>query len=386
MIMRIFDYLFRKTETVDPKTNEVWTIFQDSTNELYFTELAFHIATSYIANTIGKCEFKVYRNGEEVKDEMYYLLNVSPNDNENASQFKNKLISKLFYDNESLIVYDKHKFYVADSFGIEEKPLGKNKFTNIKVGIDSIRSSKTADNVFYFRLDDHNVKALIQTMSDGYDEVLKYAYDSYKTSNSEKYKLELANIKAGDTDFNEKFKTTVKKQLEDFINNPKAVYPQFQGYNLTKLSESDGKTDSSDIQRIRKDVFETVAQAFKMPVSMLYGNITNLKELVNTYITFTIEPIAEMISQELTRKTCTFEEWQRGDCIKVDITSINHTDIFDIADKVDKLISSGIYCVDEIRKKMGENLLNTDFSKQHWMTKNYSTSDDALVGDVKGGE
>ena len=384
--MKIFDYLFKRTPSISQSEDKVWTIVGEQTSKLYFTELAFHIATSYIANTIGKCEFKVYRNGEEVKDELYYLLNVSPNDNENASQFKNKIISKLYYDNEALIIYRQNKFYVADSFGIEEKPFGKNKFTNITVGIDSLKSSISVDNAFYFRLDEHNVRGLIQQMSDGYDEILEYAFESFKSVNSEKYKLELPNVKAGDTDFNNQFESIIKKQLKEFIENPKAVYPQFQGYNLSQMSKSDGKTDSTDIRNVRKDVFETVAQAFKMPTSMLYGNITNLKELVNAYITFTIEPIANMIGEELTRKTSTYDEWANGNFIKVDITSINHTDLFDAADKADKLISSGLYCVDEVRKRMGENALNTEFSRQHWMTKNYSKSEDALAGESKGGE
>ena len=79
--MKIFDYLFKRTPSISQSEDKVWTIVGEQTSKLYFTELAFHIATSYIANTIGKCEFKVYRNGEEVKDELYYLLNVSPNDN-----------------------------------------------------------------------------------------------------------------------------------------------------------------------------------------------------------------------------------------------------------------------------------------------------------------
>lgn len=382
--MRIFDFLSR-----DIKKNEdikIYTIFSDVTAKLYFSELAFYIAVSYIAETISKCEFKVYKDNKEVKDELYYLLNVSPNDNENANQFKEKIIERLLYDNESLVIENKEKFYVADSFGIDEKPLGQNKFTNIAVGIENIKSSKKMEDVFYFKLNNKKIKTLIDKMATGYDNLLKTAYESYESAISTKYKLKIDSVKAGDTDFNKEFEEVIKKQLKDFMDNPKAVYPEFEGYTLEQMKTPDGKTDSSDIQRIRKDMFETVAQAFKMPVSMLYGNMTNVKDIVNAYITFTIEPIVEMMNSELTRKTGTFEDWQRGNYIKIDITSIYHIDIFDVADKVDKLVSNGVYCVDEIRKKLGENLLKTDFAKQHWITKNYSTSEEALNPAEKGGD
>ena len=57
--------------------------------------------------------------------------------------------------------------------------------------------------------------------------------------------------------------------------------------------------------------------------------------------------------------------------LKIDTTCIKHTDIFSIADQADKLISDGIYSVDDLRAKLGEIPLNTWWSKQHVRTKNY---------------
>lgn len=384
--MKIVDYLFKKIDLAE--ISEVHTVIGDTAKKLYFQELAFHIAVSYIADTISKCEFKTYEGKEEVKNELYYLLNVSPNDNENANQFKNKMINRLFYDGEALVISLHDKLYCADSFGIEEKPLRQNLYTNIAVGTESIRKSHKAGDAFYFRLDDKNIRTLIKTMGNGYQELADYAFASYKKQNGEKYKLKIDSVKAGDEEFNKEFEEHIKGQLKAFLENPRAVYPQFRGYDLEQMNASNGVTDSTDIRNIKKDVFETVAQAFKMPVSMLYGNMTNVKDIINAYITFTIEPIAKMIGAEITRKTSTFEDWKAGNYVKVDISSIYYVDVFDIADKTDKMISSGLYCVDEIREKLGENTLDTAFSKQHWMTKNYSTSDEALKPESsqKGGE
>lgn len=57
-----------------------------------------------IANALGRCEFRTYRNHEEVREGEYYMWNYSPNVNENSTMFLHKLIAKLYMHNEALIV------------------------------------------------------------------------------------------------------------------------------------------------------------------------------------------------------------------------------------------------------------------------------------------
>ena len=171
-----------------------------------------------------------------------------------------------------------------------------------------------------------------------------------------------------------------------FIKNDNAVYPQFEGYNLEEFGTNIQTKDSSDVVALRKDVFDTVASALKIPTAMMYGNMNNVKEVVNQFLTFAVDPVTDMIEEELTRKTNTYETWKRGNYIEIDTTCINHIDILDVAEKVDKLISSGTCNIDEVRSKVGMNPLNTEFSQTHWITKNYSTSEDALKGGEESGQ
>ena len=368
-------FLERRIDTAD-----IEAITGDIQERLSTKALAFHIAISYIADTISKCEIKRFCKGELVKDKFYYLFNYSPNVNENASQLKTKLIFKLFYDNEALMFENGGNLYVADSFIRERNPLKGDKFTDIALDDETKRFTKKASDVFYFTLDDGRLKQLIDGMLSDLSEMLKYSIETYKSSNSEKYKLTLDEVRTGDKEFNEKFEKVIKKQLEAFINNPKAVYPQFKGQDLTRITGDGGKTDSTDARNLTKEIFEEVAKATKMPVSMLYGNMTNAKEIISSYVTFRIDPLAKMIGEELTRKTSTMEEIQKGTYFDVDTTMVMHLDIFEIADSVDKLIGSSVYCADEIRTKLGEHPLKTDFSQQHWITLNYAKVEDALKG------
>lgn len=374
----LYDYLGKK---IDRAT--IQAIYDNAEAEYSFKKLALYIAISYIANAITKCEFKTYKNGTEEKGEEYYTLNLSPNVNQNSSQFWNKVIFKLYEDGEALVISDKGKMYCADSFGIDEFPILGNKFTNVI--IDNFQFNKTfnAKDVLYFKLDFKCASKLIDETYEKYGKMLACAINAYAKSNSKKYKLIIKNIQAGDENFRKIFEEVVKKQLESFIKNDNAVYPQFEGYNLEEFGNKINAKDSSDVVALRKDVFETVASTLKIPIKMMYGDMNSVKDVVNQFLTFSIDPVADMIGEEITRKTGDFFSWNGGkNRTEVDTTCINHIDILDVAEKVDKLISSGFTSIDEAREKARMNPLNTEFGRKHWMTKNYSTGEEAL----KGGE
>ncbi len=91
-----------------------------------------------------------------------------------------------------------------------------------------------------------------------------------------------------------------------------------------------------------------------------------------------------MICEEINRKRYGKEAYLKGSYLNIDTTCIKHIDIFAIAEKVDKLIASGMYSIDELRKKLKDTLLKTDWSEKHWITKNYS--DINVIEDMEGGE
>ena len=71
------------------------------------------------------------------------------------------------------------------------------------------------------------------------------------------------------------------------------------------------------------------------------------------------------------------------------VASQRDIDILDVAEKADKLIASGTCCIDEVREIIGFDKLNTEFSMKHFITKNYDTAENRLIGDEqnnKGGE
>ena len=372
----LFNFLEKKMEVAEfsPVTQKLF-------DQMAFKELALHIGISYIANTLSKCEFKTFEKGEEVKGKLYYMLNVSPNPNQNSSQFINAFVERYFYQGHSLIVPHGDFIYCADDFDVDDSsPLKENIFYNVTFGNQQLKKKHKANEVFYMRLDNRDVKNLVDSLYMQYGEVIDAALKSFKRTNGAKYRLLLEQYKAGDQAFQQTFEAVIKEQLKAFVENDNAVYPQFKGTELVEFS-SRSPQSSADIIAMRKEVFEVVAQALKIPLSMMYGNITNMNEIVKVYLSICIDPLADMISEEITRKYYTFDEWQSGYRVVIDTSCINHVDILEVADKVDKAVSSGAFCIDEVRERLGREPLNTEFSKSHWMTKNYALAEDMLNGE-----
>lgn len=363
---------------------ELSVIAQNAARQIYFKELGLQIAISYIANTISKCEFKVFEKGEEVHNELYYMLNVSPNPNQSSSQFLNALVTRYYRNGKVLVFPDskRNRLYVADGFSIEQKPLADNIFSNVSIEDQTLMRKFKASDVFYFQLDDVNIKKLIDGAFEQYGTVMQAAIDGFIRRNGKKYKLILDQYKAGDPEFLELYEKFLKKNLETFVNASSAVYPQFRGQNLEEFDKAAAGNygGSADVIAIRKEMFDVIAQAFKIPLSMMYGNITNIKDMINMFLTFTIDPLADMISEEITRKMYPYKDWKKGNYVKCDTSCISHVDILDVADKVMNLIGSGAVCIDEVRGRIDMPLLNNDLGKHHFVTRNYATPEEVLTG------
>lgn len=369
----LFNFLEKKIDAA-----ELQTVTLKMLEQAAMKELALHIAISYIANALSKCEIKTYENGKEAHGKLYYLLNQSPNPNQNASQFVNQIVERCCYDSEALVVLHNDGFYCADSFDVDDSnPLKEFTYTNVAFGCHTAKKRYRASEVFHFKLDNRDVKRLVDLLYAEYSDIIALAMQTFKATNGRKYKLKLDAYKAGDPAFAKLYEDSLSKQLKTFIENDNSVYPEFKGMTLEEFV-ANNRAGTSDIIAMRKEVFDTTSQAFKIPQSMMYGNITNMNEIVKVFLTFCIDPFADMMTEEMTRKKYSFDEWRRGNYIEVDTSCINYVDILDVADKADKAISSGLASIDELRPRVRLKTLDTDFSTTHFITKNYDLAENIL--------
>lgn len=375
MKLNFFDWLGRKIDSA-----RIGTISVSENSQEALKELAFFIAVSHIANAIGKCKIRVYERNKEVKDLNYYLWNVSPNENESSSQFLHKVVEKMFYEGEAIVVPIGDNLYSPDSYEVDnENPTKSNIYKNLTFGEKTMSKAFKSEDIFRFKMDDHSIKTLVDNMYCNYGTVVSQAMKSYKQTNGKKYQYKIDNYPGGTEKFNEDYKNHIQEKLKKYVDSDSAVFPTFKGTSL-EPEKTEGKKDATDIVSLRKEVFEMIGQAMKVPTSIMLCNITNLKEVTEVYLTFCIDPIADMISEEITRKYFGFTGWKNGNYVKVDTSEISHADILDISNEIYNIIGSGVMNIDGVRERLGLPILNTKFSKQYYISKNFDLAENVAKG------
>lgn len=370
---QLFGYISKNVSEADiVKENE------DSINTIKYMKLALQIVSSYISTALASCEFKVFEKNIPVKDITYYRLNISPNPNETGTKLKHRFVKKIIDDGEALIILHKNYLYLADSFNCCKESMLGNEYDSVQINDETLQKKFNQRTSFYLQFGDENIKSILNEIDAQYSKIIDTAMKLYYKSLSNKWKIKIDSMKQNDPKFQEEFENYVKNQLEKFIKTNDNVYPELNGYSLEKFNEGNTQTDTSDIRNLRKDIFDMVALAYKMPPSMMYGNISNLKEVVNQFITFSIKPYATLIGEEFTRKLFSQDEILNGNSVQVDISTINYKDIFDVANGIEKLVSNAVANIDEVRPLINLPPLNTEYSKQYWLTKNYEKIEDAM--------
>ncbi|OCB00404.1 phage portal protein [Clostridium beijerinckii] len=381
-IIEFFRDMFGTNNTV--YLNE--KLFTNAT-KLAIEKFAVNVAVNLISGCISKCEFKTYFKNKEIKQDEYYLWNIEPNKNQNSSEFIQELISKLLKNNECLVVEANGQMIIADSFYQREYALVENIFENVTRKDFTFNRTFKMSEVLYFKLNNEDMSILLANLMSGYNELLTMAIGKYKRSGGRKGIVRLDKIATGDEKQKEAIQELFEKQFKTYFESENAVLNLTKGVEYEEKNGDGNKKSTSemvDIQSLIKEAFERVAQALKIPPALLKGDIADIEKVTDNFLTFCIDPLVDMICEEINRKRYGKDEYLKGSYIDIDTTCIRHIDIFAIAEKIDKLIASGMYSIDELRRKLRDTLIKKDWSEKHWITKNYQDINSLEGGDNNG--
>lgn len=370
--MKVFDFLGKFLGKVKIGSSE--TIAIEVPEQIYFREAAIYTAASLIANAISLSEIRVFSNCRPEINEDYYILNVAPNKNENSTLFWHRVINKMIRNpTGALVVEINGELHCAESFNVrQERPILGNLYDGVvlKGGFQMDRIFR-AEEVYLFKMEDENICNVINGLYAEYGKLLETAARAFRDTNGRKFKLKVDSVKTGDAEFANEYQNVIAKNIKAYMQNEYATYVEYDGEELKEESSNKSAKDSSDLIKLREDIFNIVGQAFKIPQSLMTGQVTNVKDIGDVFLTFAVDPFADAITSVL-NKRATKQEYLQGNYYQCYTGKVKHRDLFDMATSSDKLIASGVMCVDEVREENGLMPLNTPWSRQHWMTNNYS--------------
>lgn len=364
---------------------------QHKLGKLVVYELALQSGIDLIAGALSKCEMRTFQRGKEIFGEEYYRWNFEPNRNQNASEFRHRLVSDLIRTGSCLVIQDATgQLLIADSWHRRQYAMLPDRFENVTVaagteGAFTFNRTFRAEDVMLFRLQNQRLTALLETLNAEYAELLESAAAKFQRSAGEHGVLKIdapaLNRQYGvkpdgsPRTFQDVQNEMMTKQFSNYFRSPNAVMTLFEGFSYeSKGSDGSRKSTSNvkDIRDLNAEIYDRVANALLISPQLLRGTVADTKEAESFTISFGIEPFAVTIEREANRKL-NGRDVLEGTKFLVDTSTIRHQDIWTAASASDKLRAAGIFSPNELRRKVGEPAIDAPWANEYVLTKNYET-------------
>lgn len=382
--------LFSNKNTAPPQEVKVKDFLDNDVDtatagmELYIFRLAFWSIVRKIGAALAAVEWETYRRGNSVKAREYWAWNYSPNPNQSRTEFMMQLVAELYINQEALIVETKEGYrYVAEAY-TETKSLSGNIYSDIITDGQSIPGTFASSDVFRITIEGDKIRSLLISLSAAEGELLKSATTDYINSTGSKGILKIDETMDARDDFEEKYTELVNVKFKKYFGAKNAVLPLEPGFDFTESQAQKGSskasiTGSRDIRNMMDDIIELTAQAFGVPVSIVTGKNVSDSDFKH-FMSVIVQPLVMMVQTEINRKLYGRTLVIAGTYIVANMAGVTYTNLFDVANPIDKLIGSGAFCINDIRLRLGMDAIDEDWANQHWMTKNYSSVEDLLTG------
>lgn len=378
----------RSPTTVEVSCRELLAAAQ----EFQLRDMSFWICANMIANAVGRCEFRTFRGGKEIREREHYLWNVEPNVNQNSTAFLHKMVAKLLVDNETLVISTRQRegydaLVVADAWLQNgDYPSRQNEYINVQVGDVSYEKTFREREVLHLKLNHINVKPVLDGLYGAYWRLISAAMKRYEWDKGQHWKVHVGQLASGAEDFTENFSRMIEQQVKTFLDSNGAILPEFDGYAYTNEGGK-ANVELADIQAQMKDVLGFTAKALQIPAVLVDGSIQGTEDAQGRFLTGCIDPICDQLQEEINRKRYGYDRMRAGDYLRVDTSSIRHFDMFANAANVEKLVGSGAFTINDVLRSAGLPTIPEPWADEHYMTKNIATlgAETSALGGAEGG-
>lgn len=376
----MFDFLFREKDGEEESITELITV---DIKKLELSKMAIEKAENMIAKAIAKSEFVVQRDNERVKDDIYWMLNIRPNANETATDFWMRAMKKLLREGECVICILKNGIFIADSYIEDNSVTMPQVYKNITISVNdktmTLNKNFSANDIIHLRSKNRKIQGYLEKTLKLYNNTVSALCEAKKIAGSPKFALNMDGnqpiIRKRDADGKEKsltideYKKDIKRLLE---SDDIEVLINSTGLKVEQMKITTD-VSSEDIAKMAKEIFTECAFAYDIPKAVFLGEITEKADSTNEFITYAVSWIVEIINDSMNAKMVGKEDYLKGEKIWIDISQYKHIDIIQSAANLDKLRAIG-FSFDEILKLVGWEPLNTKFSKERVLTKNYTNN------------
>ena len=369
------------------KTISVNEFIGELATEVWLRELAVQSCINLIAGTLSKAEFQTFEAGQEVRKDNYYLFNVQSNKNKSAAKFWRDVVSRLVYDNHCLVVQDQAgQLYVADNFNVKRYAFFDYTLSDIEVdGVRLDRSYRQSE-VLYFELHNEPIRRVIEGLYNSYSKLIEASKQLYLRRSARRGLLTVpANYPETEKAQAERRELMEKRFKKFFDAEGDAVLPLANGITYEEIeAKATAKTrandEGQDIRSFADDILDFTAIAFQIPPKLLKGDVADTAKAMDSFLTFCISPLAELIQDEVNRKFYSKDKYLERTYLRINTSMLRAHNLKDIAGALETLLRIGGYTIDDILKTLGMEPIGNEWSTTRFLTKNYAPVETIIAG------
>ena len=373
----MFDFLFQDRNKEIRSLAEIIAVDMEKLN---LSKLAIEKAIMMIAKAIAKSDILIQTESKE-KNKKEYRLNVQPNDHECGTVFWTEVVKQLLTEQEALIIPLNGKYYRATSWSNTNEVMLKRVYKDVMLSCGgenlTIFSTFQSDEVIHLRYDNARIRLYLQNVVGQFDKTMDSINAMMQLSSQPRFKLKLGtnalSFREKQADGTDKVMTKdqyVLKIKKLLTSDALEVLTEQENASVEQL-QINTAVKAEELAKMALQINNEVANAFDIPEAVFNGNITEKSDATNEFITYAVSPIAEVINDTLTAYVVGENDYcSKNEKVMVWLARFKHVDVVDSAVNLDKLRGIGFH-LDEIREMVGYPLLNTEFSTERALTKNY---------------
>lgn len=375
-VFQSFFDIFKKNSEIESSYD--FDALIDEYHTLYLKHLAVDTCAEFLARSFGRSEFRIRKNGEPLKNEWTYLLNVRPNLDQSASSFWQQVVYKLITQNEVLIVLsDDDQLLIADSYVRKEYALYEDYFESVWLKGYEFKRKFPMSEVIFLQYNNNDLSRYVRGLYEDYASLYNRMVEVTMRNHQIRATVTGKEGRGFDDKLQKRAQSYIDKVYAKFSKESIAIVPVQAGLEYNELTNTVGETDQSidELKKLKRQFVDEVADILGIPSTILHGELADLESAQTVLNKYCLKSLNKKIEDELNAKIIDKTEFVNGTEIKV--VGVDKKDIFDLADAVDKLISSGGFNRNEIRKEVDYESI--DGGDEFYITKNYEKA-------AKGGE
>lgn len=373
-----------------------------------FKIYALQICINKLGNALSMCDFVTYEKkkgrSKMVEGNLFYQLNISPNVNQSASDFYQKLVSEAVTNPDgALVVQVDDQLLIADSYTVEEFAKFPNVYKDVVVGDFAFNKNFVEKDVLRVRLNNAKIASIVDGVYEEYGSLISGAIKNYNRGNAKKLwvkmdtmfdqlKQNVVGVREDGTEI-----TEADRALDDLFTNrlkghfseKDSATPLEQGLDISETAgDKTGNTNSQkqvttrDITSLFDDIVNYTADAFGIPRGLLKGDVADIEAMTDNFINFCVNPLANVLEDEINRKLYKKEQVLKGEKVRVKTARIKSSDPIKLAAAAEALYRIGSANVNYILWLLKEEPIEEDWANDYALTKNYELINQKL----KGGE